>query len=308
MSERILIVDDDDSLRESLCLVLASEGYDVLSAHDGASALERIEAMVNREVQRNTRVETELTNFDQAIEKGAMALFGEKYGDEVRLLSMGEGFSVELCGGCHVSRTGDIGILKIVSESGIAAGVRRIEAVTGPGALMWIDEGEQALASTSNLVKAPRREVAAKVMQLLDHNRELQRELERLKGKLAASAGDDLADRAVDVNGLKVLAAKLDGADPKSLRDTVDQLKNKLGSAAVVLATVNDGKVALVAGVTKDWTDRLAAGPLANHVAQQVGGRGGGRPDLAQAGGSDPTHIDKAIDSVTGWVRTQLGA
>jgi alanyl-tRNA synthetase len=234
-----------------------------------------------------------------------MALFGEKYDDPVRVFAIGD-YSIELCGGTHVRRSGDIGLFKIVSETGVAAGVRRIEALTGNAALNWVKQTDARLMYIAEVLKSERDGVDAKVDQLLARARDLEKEVERLKGKLAASEGDDLASRAVDVDGLKVLSAKLDGVDPKGLRDIVDQLKNKLGSAAVVVATVSDGKVSLVAGVTKDWTDRIAAGPLANHVAEQVGGRGGGRPDMAQAGGNDPARIDQAIDSVVGWVREQL--
>jgi len=270
-------------------------------------ALAAIERQVNEWILRNDPAETRVMPLEEAKRSGAIALFGERYDDPVRVLAIGE-YSTELCGGTHVRRSGDVGLFKIVSESGVAAGVRRIEALTGTGALERVRETEARLARVASLLKADRDAVDEKLEQVLARARDLEKEAERLKAKIAASTGDDLAARAVDVNGLKVLAAKLDGVDPKRLRETVDQLKNKLGSAAVVLATVNGGKVALVAGVTKDWTDRLAAGPLANHVAQQVGGRGGGRPDLAQAGGSDPTHIDRAIDSVPDWVRAQLGA
>jgi alanyl-tRNA synthetase len=242
---------------------------------------------------------------EDAKKSGAIALFGEKYDDPVRVLAIGD-YSTELCGGTHVHRAGDVGLFKIVAETGVAAGVRRIEAVTGTGALEWVRDNDARLARVAALLKSDRDGVDGRVDQLLTRTRELEKEVERLKGRLAASAGDDLLARAVDVDGLMVLAARLDGADAKRLRDTVDQLKNKLGSAAVVLASVSGDKVSLVAGVTKDWTDRIAAGPLANHVAQQVGGRGGGRADLAQAGGSDPSRLDQAIDSVPDWVRTQL--
>jgi alanyl-tRNA synthetase len=264
-----------------------------------------IEQQVNAWVLSNNDANTQVMALEDAKKSGAMALFGEKYDDPVRVFTIGD-YSVELCGGTHVSRSGDIGLFKLVAETGVAAGVRRIEAVTGTAALQWAYDTDARLARIASMVKSEREGVDSKVDQLVARTRELEKEVERLKGKLAACEGDDLLSRAVDVNGLQVLAAKLDGVDPKGLRDVVDQLKNKLGSAAVVLATVSDGKVSLVAGVTKGWTDRIAAGPLANHVAQQVGGRGGGRPDMAQAGGSDPTHIDTAIGSVVEWVRTQL--
>ncbi len=269
--------------------------------------LEAIESQVNRWILGNDEARTQVMPLEDARKSGAIALFGEKYDDPVRVLAIGD-YSTELCGGTHVRRAGDVGLFRIVSETGVAAGVRRVEAVTGAGALARVRDTDARLARVAGLLKADRDGVDAKVEQLVARTRELEKELERLRGRLASSAGDDLAARAVDVDGLKVLAAKLDGVDPKRLRETVDQLKNKLGSAAVVLATVNDGKVALVAGVTSDWTDRVAAGPLANHVAQQVGGRGGGRPDLAQAGGSDPSRIDVAIESVPDWVREQIGA
>jgi alanyl-tRNA synthetase len=269
--------------------------------------LQAIERQVNEWALGNDDAQTRVLPLEEAKKSGAIALFGEKYDDPVRVLAIGE-YSVELCGGTHVRRSGDVGLFKLVSETGVAAGVRRVEALTGAAALDWVRDTDTRLSRLAEMLKADRDGVDAKVDQLLARTREMEKELERLKGKLASSAGDDLLSRAVDVNGLKVLAAKLDGADPKRLRDTVDQLKNKLGSAAVVLATVSGDKVSLVAGVTKDWTDRLAAGPLANHVAEQVGGRGGGRADMAQAGGSDPSRLDQAIDSVPGWVRAQLGA
>ena len=234
-----------------------------------------------------------------------MALFGEKYADEVRVLSIGE-FSVELCGGIHVDRAGDIGVFKIMSETGIASGVRRIEAVTGEGALLWIKGNEMQLANIADAVKASKAEAKDKVMQLLERNRSLEKELNQLKGKLATQAGSELAEAAVEIDGLKVLAHKIEGADAKSLRDTLDQLKNKLGSAAIVLGTSNGDKVSLIAGVTKDQTSRIKAGDLVNAVAVQVGGKGGGRPDMAQAGGTDPTALDAALQSVPDWIRANL--
>jgi alanyl-tRNA synthetase len=238
---------------------------------------------------------------------GAMALFGEKYDDEVRVLSLGE-FSVELCGGTHVRHTGDIGLLKIVAESGIAAGVRRIEAVPGDTAMDWVNRNESRLQRVAELVRGSRDDVDEKVAQLLERNRALEKELQQLKGKLASNQGSDLASQAVDVGGIKVLAARMEGADVKTLRDTLDQLKNKLGSAAVVLAAVNEGKISLVAGVTKNRTGVIKAGELVNAVASQVGGKGGGRPDMAQAGGSQPENLEAALQSVTGWVQQQLSA
>ncbi|MEJ2398514.1 MAG: alanine--tRNA ligase, partial [Gammaproteobacteria bacterium] len=269
--------------------------------------LKQIEELVNEHIRLNHPVETKLMAQDEAIKGGAMALFGEKYGDIVRVLRMGD-FSTELCGGTHVDRTGDIGLFKITQETGTAAGVRRIEAVTGEGALHYVEQEERQLNDIAQLTKGKRDEASERVRQLVERNRQLEKELEQLKGKLASSAGSDLASQAQEINGIKVLAAKLDGADVKTLRDTLDQLKNKLGNAAVVLAAVQNGKVSLVAGVTKEQTKQIKAGELVNAVAQQVGGKGGGRPDMAQAGGNDPSALDAALASVPEWIRSQLGA
>ena len=269
--------------------------------------LETIEKLINEQIRANARAKTRVMSVDDALASGAMALFGEKYGDEVRVLSIGD-FSVELCGGTHVAHAGDIGLLKITAESGIAAGVRRIEAVTGERAMQWITESENRLQRIAERVKGNRGDADEKVGQLLEKNRRLERELQQLKGKLASSQGSDLAGQAVEINGIKVLAARLEGADSKTLRDTLDQLKNKLGSAAVVLGTVNDNKVSIVAGVTKDQTGRIKAGELVNAVASQVGGKGGGRPDMAQAGGNQPENLDAALKSVPDWVTEQLSA
>jgi len=269
--------------------------------------LAEIETRVNREIRANLRVETKLMSQEEAQASGAMALFGEKYGDVVRVLSMGD-FSVELCGGTHVKRTGDIGVFKITSEGGVAAGVRRIEAVAGEGALRYIGETEKNLAQIAALLKADSGTVQTKTQQLIERSRHLEKELEQLKAKLASSQGGDLAAQAVEIDGIKVLAAKLEGGDAKSLRDTVDQLKNKLGTAVVVLAAVDGDKVSLVAGVTKAETARVRAGDLVNNVAQQVGGKGGGRPDLAMAGGKDPSGLDAALQAVPDWVKSQLAA
>ncbi len=266
----------------------------------------RIEQMVNEQIRLNNEVVTRVMAIDEAKASGAMALFGEKYGDKVRVLSMG-GFSTELCGGTHVQRTGDIGLFKIVSEGGVAAGVRRIEGVAGEQALRWIADNEQRLGRVAELVKGGRDDAADKVQQLVERVRKLEKDLEQLKGKLASSQGSDLAAQAVEVAGIKILAANLEGADPKSLRDTVDQLKNKLGSAAVILATVQGDKISLVAGVTKDATDRIPAGELLKQVAEQVGGKGGGRPDMAQGGGTNPAALAAALTSVVPWVKTRLG-
>ncbi len=272
-----------------------------------AEQLREIEDMVNAHIRGNDEATTRIMSIEDAMQSGAMALFGEKYDDEVRVLSLGE-FSVELCGGTHVQHTGDIGLLKIVAESGIAAGVRRIEAVTGAGAMAWVNRNESRLQRVAELVRGSRDDVDEKVAQVLEKNRALEKELQQLKGKLASSQGSDLASQAVDVEGVKVLAAKMEGADVKTLRETLDQLKNKLGSAAVVLAAVNEGKISLVAGVTRDRTGEIRAGELVNAVASQVGGKGGGRPDMAQAGGSQPENLDAALRSVTGWVQQQLSA
>jgi alanyl-tRNA synthetase len=237
-----------------------------------------------------------------------MALFGEKYEDEVRVLSFG-GFSTELCGGTHVSRAGDIGLFKIISEGGVAAGVRRIEAVTGQGAYEWVSQTDRVLRDVASLVKAGRDDVEDKVRQLLDRSRKLEKEVAALKSKLASGQGNDLSSSAVDVGGMRVVATRVDGADAPALRDAVDQLKNKLGSAAIVLASVQEaGKVVLIAGVTADQTARVKAGDLVNFVAQQVGGRGGGRPDLATAGGNDPTKLDDALAGVVSWIESKITA
>ncbi|MEH6469463.1 MAG: alanine--tRNA ligase [Porticoccus sp.] len=273
-----------------------------------AEQLKSIEQRVNAEIRHNSPVETDVCDMESAQKKGAMALFGEKYGDEVRVLTMGEGFSVELCGGTHVSRTGDIGLMRITSETGIAAGVRRIEAVTGDQALTYLDGLEQQLDIISRALKANRANVAQKVAVLCAESKELEKQNTQLKGKLASSTGTDLAAQARDVHGVKVLAASLDSVDPKALRDTVDQLKNKLGSAVILLAVPGDEKVALVAGVTSDTTDRVKAGELMQFVAAKLGGKGGGRPDMAQGGGTDIAALPGAIDSVFEWVEQKLGS
>ncbi|MEO5574127.1 MAG: alanine--tRNA ligase [Gammaproteobacteria bacterium] len=264
-----------------------------------------VEQLVNAQIRLNYAAETQVMAVDEAIASGAVALFGEKYSERVRVLRMGD-FSTELCGGTHVMRSGDIGLFKIISESGIASGIRRIEAVSGQGAVSWLEESETRLLRIAELIKGGRDNADEKVRQLLERTRKLEKELEQLKGKLASSAGTDLAAQVQQINGVNVLAARLDGADAKSLRDTVDQLKNKLGSAAVVLAAVADGKVNVVAGVTSDIMQRVKAGDLVNIVAQQVGGKGGGRPDMAQAGGNNPAALDDALNSVSEWVRQQL--
>lgn len=268
--------------------------------------IKEIEYLVNQQIRLNHHVDTNIMTPDAAKASGAMALFGEKYGDEVRVLRMSD-FSVELCGGTHVSNTGDIGLFKIISESGVAAGVRRIEAVTAEHALDWADKGESQLTAIASMLKGSREDLSERVSQLLEKNRSLEKELAQLKGKLASSQGSDLSSQATDVNGIKVLAANLEGADVKTLRDTLDQLKNKLGTSAIVLAAVNDTKISLVAGVSKDATDKVKAGDLVNAVASQVGGKGGGRPDMAQAGGDQPENLPTALKSVVEWVKGQTG-
>jgi alanyl-tRNA synthetase len=270
-----------------------------------ALQLDQIERLVNDQIRANARTDIRIMPIDEALAAGAIALFGEKYGEQVRVLRFGD-FSTELCGGTHVQRAGDIGLFKIVAETGVAAGIRRIEALTGAGALEWIDANEQRLDQIAALVKCHRADVDQKVRQVLERNRAMERELEQLKARLAASKGSDLVSRAVEIDGINVLAAHLEGADAKSLRTTLDQLKDKLRSAAIVLATVIDDKVSLVAGVTKDQTRRVKAGDLVNAVARQVGGQGGGRPDMAQAGGNNPAALDAALRSVPEWVRAQL--
>ena len=267
--------------------------------------LQAIETLVNQHIRKNHLVETKIMNVDAAKESGAMALFGEKYADDVRVLSMSD-FSIELCGGTHVSRTGDIGLLKITSESGVAAGVRRIEAVTGQGALTYIEHNEQQIDSTAALLKANRDSMFDKVSALIERSRKLEKELDQLKGKLANAQGSELTDNAIQINGINVLAAKLHGVDAKGLRDTMDQLKSKLGSCAIVLAVVNGDKVSLAAGVSKDSIKRIKAGDLVNSVACQVGGKGGGRPDMAMAGGNQPENLEKALSAVPSWVENQL--
>jgi alanyl-tRNA synthetase len=265
----------------------------------------QVEILVNDEIRHNHEVSARIMKHDEALKAGAMALFGEKYGDEVRVIGMGE-FSTELCGGTHVKRTGDIGFFKIVGETGIAAGVRRIEAMTGPGALEWVQAQEAKLAEAASALRTSPQEVGAKIAQIIENVRSLEKELSRMKSKLASSQGDELADQAVDVKGIKVLAASIEGADAKGLREAVDKLKDKLKSAAVVLGASMDGKVSLIAGVTADLTGRVKAGELVNHVAQQVGGKGGGRADMAQAGGTDPSKLQAALESVKDWVGQRL--
>jgi len=271
-----------------------------------AAELSEIEALVNREIRANAAAETAEMSYADAVAAGALAFFGDKYGDKVRVLKLGD-YSVELCGGTHVTRTGDIGIFKILSESGIAAGVRRIEATTGHNALTAIADTERALARVAGLVKGGRDDVVDKVGQVVARNRSLEKEVVRLKSQLASGGARDLVAEAQDVAGVKVLAARLDGADAKALREAVDHMKDKLRSAVVVLGAVEGDKVRLVAGVTRDLTDRLKAGDIIKPVAECVGGRGGGRPDMAQAGGSDPARLDEALSLVVDQVARILG-
>jgi alanyl-tRNA synthetase len=269
-----------------------------------ADEILRIERIVNDEVIANAATRSRVMAIDEAQKTGAMMLFGEKYGDEVRVLDIGS--SCELCGGTHVGRTGDIGLFKIVMEGGVAAGVRRIEAVCGDIAVQRIQQQQALLDAVAAELKVQPAEAAARVGQMLDHARALEKELARLKSKLAASQGDDLVGQAADVKGIKVLAALLEGADATALRETLDKLKDKLKSAAIVLASSGEGKVSLIAGVTADLTGKLKAGELVNFVAQQVGGKGGGRPDMAQAGGTEPAKLPVALASVKGWVEAKL--
>ena len=278
------------------------------SHHEALSSgeLSRIENLVNQQIRLNTVAETREMPYKEAIASGAIAFFGDKYAEDVRVLRIGE-FSTELCGGTHVSRAGDIGLLKITSEGGIASGVRRVEAVTGAGALAWIDASENLIRDVAGLVKGAREDVAEKVAQLVERNRSLEREVQSLKGELASGGSRDLLSEAVDVNGVKVLAARIDGVDSKSLRDAADKLRDQLGSGVVVLGAVEGDKVRLVAGVSKDLTASLKAGQLIGPVAECVGGRGGGRPDFAQAGGTRPDKLDEALALVSGQVEASLG-
>ena len=270
-----------------------------------AEELARVESLVNEQILKNLPVSKQIMHIDDAMKAGAMALFGEKYGDRVRVVSMGE-FSTELCGGTHVERTGDIGLFKFIGESGIAAGVRRVEAVTGQGALAIVAQQEQVLKQLTDVVKTSADNLVEKVQQILHNNRQLEKELEQLKVKLASAAGSDIAAEAVKLGEVSLLAKTVQGFNAKTLRDTVDQLKNKLGSSVVLLASVEDGKVSLVAGVSKDLTDRVKAGDLVNMVATQIGGKGGGRPDMAMAGGSDVQALPAAMASVKVWVENAL--
>jgi alanyl-tRNA synthetase len=297
-----------DHVTQKGSLVAADRLRFDFSHYEGVTAeqIELIEDLVNGEIRNNTSVDTNLMSYDEAIESGAMALFGEKYGDKVRVLRLGD-FSVELCGGTHVVRTGDIGVFKISSEGGVASGIRRIEAVTGKGAMKWIDTNQQVLGNLAGMLRSQPDQAAAKVEQLLKRSKDLEKELAAAKQALITGAGTDHTDSVREIAGIKVLAIRMDGADAKTLRDAVDKFKDKLQSAVVVLGSVDGGKVHLAAGVTKDNVGKIKAGDLIKPVAQQVGGKGGGRPDFAQAGGTDAAALDQALDSVAAWVAEQLG-
>ncbi|HEX3059068.1 MAG TPA: DHHA1 domain-containing protein, partial [Usitatibacter sp.] len=269
-----------------------------------AGELRRVESIVNAEVLKNEETSARVMPIDDAQKLGAMMLFGEKYGDEVRVLDIGS--SRELCGGTHVARTGDIGLFRITSEGGVAAGIRRVEAIAGTVALAQVQRESDVLAHVADALKAQPQEVEAKLAQALENARGLEKEIARLKVRMATSQGTDLAANAVDVKGVKVLAARLEGADAKTLRDTMDKLKDRLKSSAIVLASSEGEKVSLIAGVSQDLIAKVKAGELVNFVASQVGGKGGGRADMAQAGGTDPKGLPKALESVRGWVEERL--
>ncbi|EBQ6258845.1 TPA: alanine--tRNA ligase [Salmonella enterica] len=269
------------------------------------SEIRQVEDLVNAQIRRNLPIETNIMDLDAAKAKGAMALFGEKYDERVRVLSMGD-FSTELCGGTHASRTGDIGLFRIISESGTAAGIRRIEAVTGEGAMATVHAQSDRLNDIAHLLKGDSQNLSDKVRAVLERTRQLEKELQQLKDQAAAQESANLSSKAVDLNGVKLLVSELAGIEPKMLRTMVDDLKNQLGSTVIVLATVVEGKVSLIAGVSKDVTDRVKAGELIGMVAQQVGGKGGGRPDMAQAGGTDAAALPAALASVQGWVSAKL--
>jgi len=264
-----------------------------------------VENRVNRAILANAEVSSQVMAYDDAIKFGAMALFGEKYGDEVRVIGMSD-FSTELCGGTHVKRTGDIGLFKIVVESGVAAGIRRIEAITGEAAVLWVQQLDARMQEASSMLKAQPHELTQRIAQVQDAVKALEKDLAALKSKMAGAQGDELVTQAADINGVKVLAALLEGADSKTLRETLDKLKDKLHSAAIVLAAVSDGKVTLIAGVTSDIHSKVKAGDLVNFVALQVGGKGGGRADMAQAGGTQPENLAAALDAVPDWVKARL--
>ena len=272
----------------------------------GPAARLEIERLVNTWILDNVEVRTETMTLDDALERGAIAFFGEKYDPKVRVLAIGD-VSLELCGGTHVARSGDVGLFKIAAETGIAAGVRRIEAVTGAGALAWVNALEEREARVMTLMKSDPENLEDRVEQVVMRARELERELEKLRGRLAAHEGDELLDKAVEVDGLQVLAARCEAVGPKALREMLDRVRSRIDHGLVVLGSVDGEKVSLVAGVSRDLTDRVQAGPLVNFVAGQIGGKGGGRPDMAQAGGNDPSRLDPALESVAAWVRERIG-
>jgi len=270
-----------------------------------AEQIARVEAIVNAEVLANNATQSQVMAYDDAVKGGAMALFGEKYGDKVRVLDIG--FSRELCGGTHVMRTGDIGMFKIVAETGVAAGVRRIEAITGDNTVAWVQAQTALLSRAAGVLRTPAAELPDRIAQVQDQVKTLEKELDQARSKLAASAGNDLAAKAtIDVKGVKVLAAGIGAVDPKALRGMVDQLKDKLKSAVVLLAGSQDGKISVVGGVTADLTGRVKAGDLVGFVSSQIGGKGGGRPDMAMGGGSDADALPDAIASVRQWVEERL--
>ena len=273
----------------------------------GPAARREVERLVNGWILENVEVRTETMPLDDALARGAIAFFGERYDSNVRVLAIGD-VSLELCGGTHVVRSGDVGLFKIVSETGIAAGVRRIEAVTGPGALAWVRTLEEREARVTALVKSDPERLEERVGQVVSRARELEREIEKLRGRLAAKEGETLLGRTVEVEGVQVLAARCEAAGPKALREMLDRVRSRIDHGLVVLGSADGEKVSLVAGVSRDLTDRVQAGPLVNFVAGQVGGKGGGRPDMAQAGGNDPANLEPALDSVLAWVRERLGA
>ena len=276
-------------------------------AHDrpvSDEQIRQVELRVNGEIMRNTPTRAQIMPIEEAKKSGAMMLFGEKYGDEVRVLDIGS--SREFCGGTHVARTGDIGFFKILEQSAVAAGIRRLEATTGEGALRWVQEMEDERHFVEGFYQATGEALRKKLLAEREERKTLEKELARLKGRLALGQGQDLASQAVEVKGAKVLAVTLEDADIRTLRETMDQLKDRFKSAAIVLGAVNDGKVSLIAGVTSDLTSKLKAGDLVNYVAQQVGGKGGGRPDMAQAGGTEPAKLPGALQSVRPWVEQRL--
>ncbi|MBE9561865.1 MAG: alanine--tRNA ligase, partial [Proteobacteria bacterium] len=267
--------------------------------------LTQIERIVNQQILLNTSVKTKVMNLEDAMSSGATALFGEKYSEQVRVLSIGD-FSTELCGGTHVKQIGDIGLFKIIAETGIAAGVRRIEAVTGNNALDWLTNVEATLRSISSSLKTNQESVEERVSQLLEQNRSLEKELDRLQTKLASNQGSDLANQAIEIKGIKLLATSLDNMDMKQLRNTADQLKNKLNTGVILLAGIKNDKISLVAAVTPDLTNKIKAGELMKYVATQIGGKGGGRPDMAQGGGNKVDKLPATLQSITAWVEERV--